>query len=238
MPFPDHPRVVSGGLKIFGNRRLGSVEAVEDGHPVEVGILPREQRGPAGGADGIDRKGVGKAHAFPGEAVHGGRLADPAPYALMAWAAWSSVMMNRMFGRLAPSAADTVANISAIRRIRNRVIMTIPNNYSGRPRFGDEKSRGESNPGTLRSGDTRTSCPRWLLTGLPPRRGIRHNVYLVSPMGSRRNRARRSSITRSAPDSKAGSRALQQCADSELLRRVQFISETEQYNTRESPPWV
>src|SRR5439155_3635142 len=52
MPFPDHPRLVSGGLQIFGQRGLAAVESVEHGDASEVAVFAGENSGTTGRADG------------------------------------------------------------------------------------------------------------------------------------------------------------------------------------------
>ena len=53
VPLANHARVIAAGLKAFRHMVARAVEAVEDGHAVEVRILPGQQRGAAGRADGI-----------------------------------------------------------------------------------------------------------------------------------------------------------------------------------------
>ena len=74
VPLADHAGVIAAGLQVLGHVVARAIEAVEHRHAVEVRILPGEQRGAAGRADGIGDKRIREPHAFLGEPVDVRRL--------------------------------------------------------------------------------------------------------------------------------------------------------------------
>jgi hypothetical protein len=76
VPFADHAGVVAAFLQVLGHVVAAAVEAVENRHAIQVRILPGEQRGAAGGADGVGDEAVGEARATFGEAVNVRGLVD------------------------------------------------------------------------------------------------------------------------------------------------------------------
>ena len=73
VPFADHPGVVAGGLEHFRDGGLGTVEDVEDGGAVGVGVFSGEHDGAARSANGVGDEGVVEADAGGAEAVQMGR---------------------------------------------------------------------------------------------------------------------------------------------------------------------
>lgn len=69
VPFLDHARVVATRLQSLGDMIAGAVEGVEHGHAVLVRILPGEQRGTAGRADGIRHERVREPGPDGGEPI-------------------------------------------------------------------------------------------------------------------------------------------------------------------------
>ena len=68
--------MITGGLETFRNMVPGAIKAVEGGHPIQVGILSREQDGPAGSADGIGHEGFCKADSILRQTINIRSLID------------------------------------------------------------------------------------------------------------------------------------------------------------------
>ena len=78
VPLADHPGVIARRLEVLGHRGLGTVEAVEGRHAVEVAVLAGEDGGAAGAADGIDAKAVCKPDTAAGQAIEVWGVVDSA----------------------------------------------------------------------------------------------------------------------------------------------------------------
>ena len=76
MPFANHAGVVTGFLKVFGDGRLGTVEAVEYGDAIEMAVFAGEYSGAARGTDGVDGETVVEADAASGKTIEIGRFVD------------------------------------------------------------------------------------------------------------------------------------------------------------------
>jgi hypothetical protein len=74
VPLANHASVVAALLQMLRHVVPRAIEAIEHRHAVEMRILPGEQRGATGRADGIGDKRILEPHAFPGEAVNVGCL--------------------------------------------------------------------------------------------------------------------------------------------------------------------
>src|SRR5207245_1043032 len=79
MPFADHAGVIASLLEHLGNGGLPPIEAVEDGHAVDMAVFAGENGGATWSADGIDAEAIKEPHSLVGEAVKVGRLVDLAP---------------------------------------------------------------------------------------------------------------------------------------------------------------
>ena len=66
MPFADDSGVIATRLQMFGDVVSRSIEAIENRHAVEMRILPCQQGGPAGCANGIRHERVCKPCATAG----------------------------------------------------------------------------------------------------------------------------------------------------------------------------
>src|SRR5262245_43593219 len=78
MPLSNHARVIAGGLQVLGSSRLRAVEAIKDGHPVEVAVFAGENCRATWSADGVNSKAVLKTDPLRGESIQVRRLIHPA----------------------------------------------------------------------------------------------------------------------------------------------------------------
>lgn len=74
MPFSDHAGVIAGGLQHLRDGWLRTVEHIEDGCAVGVGILAGEHDGATRGADRVGDEGVIETHPPAGETIQVRRL--------------------------------------------------------------------------------------------------------------------------------------------------------------------
>jgi hypothetical protein len=69
MPLADHPGMITGFLKHFGDRWLAAIKPIENGDAINVAVFSGEDRGAAGCTDGVDGEAIQEAHPFIGDAV-------------------------------------------------------------------------------------------------------------------------------------------------------------------------
>ena len=86
VPFAHQPRAVAGLLQQLRERRQIGVERLDGvgsfgvaANAVNVRVAAGQNRGAAGGANGIRGKRVGESHAFVGQPVHVGGLENRMP---------------------------------------------------------------------------------------------------------------------------------------------------------------
>ena len=70
MPFADHSGMVTARLEVLGDVVTRSIEPIEDGHTIEMGILTSDEGGAAGGADRIGDKRVQKSRSTGSDTVN------------------------------------------------------------------------------------------------------------------------------------------------------------------------
>src|ERR1051325_558314 len=76
VPLANHPGVVTGGLKAFGDGGLRAVESIKGRDAVQVTVLPGEDCGPARRTYRINAEHLIEAHAFVGQSVQIWRTVD------------------------------------------------------------------------------------------------------------------------------------------------------------------
>lgn len=101
MPLADHARVIATRLQMLGHIVAIAVDAIEDGHAIEMRILPREQCRAAGSADRVGNKAVREPRTCFGETIQMRRLVH-----------FRAIRRDRMLGMVVGEDEDNVGPVS------------------------------------------------------------------------------------------------------------------------------